>query len=192
MSQGGKLSQSAKTAIGGMTAALSIVLMLPTIMGLWTYALPAFAGILIMFTIIELDKKWATGIFVAVSILSVMLLPNKEAAVFYMCFFGNYPIFKAIIEGKRMPRVLEYIIKIILFNACVLLASFIMLKVFGVPLDEFLDIEGETGWFAKYAIPITLDLANVTFIAFDFALTVFATAYIRTWQKRFRKLFRFK
>lgn len=186
------MSQSAKTAIGGMTAALSIVLMLPTVMGIWTYALPAFAGVLIMFAIIELDKKWATGIFVAVSILSVMLLPNKEAAVFYMCFFGNYPILKALIEGKNMPRVLEYIIKIVLFNISILLASLIMIKVFGVPLEEFLDIEGETGWLAKYAIPITLGLANITFFAFDYMLTMLVAIYLRTWQKRFRKLFRFK
>lgn len=186
------MSQSAKTAIGGMTAALSVVLMLPTVMGLWTYALPAFAGILIMFTIIELDKKWAAGIFVAVSILSLMLLPNKEAAVFYVCFFGNYPIIKSIVESKKLPRILEYIIKIVLFNISVLFATFIMIKVFGVPLEEFLDIEGETGWFAKYAIPITLGLGNVTFIAFDFMLTMFVVAYLRTWQKRFRKLFRFK
>lgn len=186
------MSQSAKIAIGGMTAALSVVLMLPTVMGLWTYALPAFAGILIMFTVIELDKKWATGIFIAVSILSLMLLPNKEAAVFYVCFFGNYPILKAIIEGKRMPRALEYIIKIVLFNISVLLATFIMLKVFGMPMEEFLDIEGETGWLAKYAIPVTLGLGNITFIAFDFMLTMFVSAYLRTWQKRFRKMFPFK
>ena len=132
------MSQSAKTAIGGMTAALSVVLMLPTVMGLWTYALPAFAGILIMFTIIELDKKWATGIFVAVSLLSFILLPNKEAAVFYLCFFGNYPIIKGVLEGRKMPRVLEYIIKFVVFNAEILLAGFIMVKIFGVPMAEFL------------------------------------------------------
>lgn len=186
------MSQSAKTAIGGMTAALSVVLMLPTVMGLWTYALPAFAGILIMFAIIELDKKWATGIFVAVSILSLIILPNKEAAVFYACFFGHYPIVKSLLESKKMPRVLEYIIKFAVFNVSVLLAAFIMIKVFGMPLAELLGTEGETARWAEYAVPITLLLGNITFILFDKLLTVAVTIYLLKWQKRFRKMFPFK
>lgn len=186
------MSQSAKTAIGGMTAALSVVLMLPTVMGLWTYALPAFAGILIMFTIIELDKKWATGIFVAVSILSLILLPNKEAAVFYLCFFGNYPIIKCFLEGKKMPRVLEYIIKFIVFNAEILLAGVIMVKVFGMPMAELLGTEGETAFWVKYALPITLVVGNITFLLFDKLLTMMVTIYLIKWQKRFRKMFPFK
>ena len=186
------MSQSAKTAIGGMTAALSVVLMLPTVMGLWTYALPAFAGILIMLAVIELDKKWAAGIFAAVSILSLMLLPNKEAAVFYACFFGSYPIIKAVIEKRNIPRALEYIIKTVIFNASVLIASFVMLKLFGMPLEEFLGTEGESAWWVEYAIPITLVIANITFIAFDYLLTVMVTVYLTRWQKRFRKMFPFK
>ena len=186
------MSQSAKTAIGGMTAALSVVLMLPTVMGLWTYALPAFAGILVMFTIIEIDKKWATGIFVAVSLLSLMLLPNKEAAVFYVCFFGNYPVIKCLLEGKKIPRVLEYIIKFIVFNAEILLAGFIMVKVFGMPIAELLGTEGETAFWVEYALPITLAMGNVTFILFDKLLTMMVTIYLVKWQKRFRKMFPFK
>lgn len=186
------MSQSAKTAIGGITAALSVVLMLPTVMGLWTYALPAFAGILIMFTIIELDKKWAVGIFVAVSLLSLILLPNKEAAVFYLCFFGNYPIIKCLLESTKMPRVLEYIIKFIVFNAEVLLAGFIMIKVFGVPMAEFLGIEGEGAFWVQYALPITLVVGNITFLLFDKLLTMMVTIYLFKWQKRFRKMFPFK
>lgn len=186
------MSQSAKTAIGGMTAALSVVLMLPTVMGLWTYALPAFAGILVMFAIIEINKKWATGIFVAVSLLSLILLPNKEAAVFYLCFFGNYPIIKCLLEGAKMPRVLEYIIKFAVFNAEVIFAGFIMIKVFGVPMAEFLGIEGEGVFWARYALPLTLAVGNVTFVLFDKLLTMMVTIYLVKWQKRFRKMFPFK
>lgn len=186
------MSQSAKTAIGGMTAALSVVLMLPTVMGLWTYALPAFAGMLVMFTIVELDKKWATGIFVAVSLLSLILLPNKEAAVFYLCFFGNYPIIKCLLEGAKMPRTAEYIIKIVVFNAEILLAGFIMVKVFGMPMAELLGTEGETAAWVQYALPITLAVGNATFILFDRLLTMAVTIYLLKWQKRFRKMFPFK
>ena len=186
------MSQSAKTAIGGMTAALSVVLMLPTVMGLWTYALPAFAGILVMFSVIEINKKWATGIFIAVSLLSLILLPNKEAAVFYLCFFGNYPIIKCLLEGAKMPRVLEYIIKFAVFNAEVISAGFIMIKLLGVPMAEFLGIENESVFWAQYALPLTLAVGNVTFILFDRLLTMMVTIYLVKWQKKFRKMFPFK
>lgn len=175
-----------------MTAALSVVLMLPTVMGLWTYALPAFAGILILFIVIEIDKKWAFGVFVVVSILSLMLLPNKEAAVFYTCFFGHYPIIKALIEGKKLPRAGEFIIKIIIFNICVLVAAFLSVKVLGIPLEEFLGTQGETASWTAYAIPIMLVLGNIAFIAFDALLSMAVMIYLRSWQKKFRKMFPFK
>ena len=91
-----------------------------------------------------------------------------------------------------MSRVLEYIIKFIVFNAEVLLAGFIMVKVFGMPMAELLGIEGETDWWVDYALPILLVLGNVTFAMFDKLLTMMVTIYLVKWQKRFRKMFPFK
>ncbi len=185
------MSQSSKTALGGIVTALSVVLLIPTVLGVFTYALPAFAGMLIMFCVIELDKKWAFGIYAATSLLGLLLVPNKEAVVYYIAFFGYYPILKAILESK-VPRVVEYILKFIIFNVSVLFATFLLVKVFGMPLSQVLGTEGETAFWVKYAAPIMLALGNVVFILFDFSLTNLVTAYLKVWQKRFRKLFPFK
>ena len=91
-----------------------------------------------------------------------------------------------------MPRALEYIIKFVIFNAEVLLAGFIMVKVFGMPLAELLGTEGETAAWAEFALPITLAIGNVTFLLFDKLLTMMVTIYLMKWQKRFRKMFPFK
>ena len=72
------------------------------------------------------------------------------------------------------------------------MAGFIMVKVFGVPMAEFLGIEGETASWAQYALPITLAVGNVTFLLFDKLLTMMVTIYLVKWQKRFRKMFPFK
>ncbi len=185
------MSQSGKTAMGGMITALSVVVLMPTALEVFVYALPAFAGMLIMFSVIELDKKWAFGIYTAVSVLSLMLVPNKEAAVLYVAFFGYYPILKAILESK-LPKVPEYIIKFAVFNASMIVSYAILVKVLGMPFDELMGIEGETGFIAKYMLPIMLVLGNITFTVFDIALTRIVTTYLRVWQKRFRKLFPFK
>ena len=74
--------KSSKTAVGGVITALSIVLMfLTSVIPTLTYALPAAAGFLITLIVIEIDKKWALGVYVAVSLLSVLLIADKEAAV---------------------------------------------------------------------------------------------------------------
>ncbi len=183
------MSQSSKTALGGMLTALSVVILLPTALEIFVYALAAFAGMVVMLSVIELDKKWAFGIFSATSILSALIVPNKEAVVFYIAFFGYYPIVKALLES-RMPRVIEYILKLLIFNAGVIAATVFMVKVLGVPFDRMMGIEGEQGFFKEFAVPLLLILGNIVFVAYDIALTMLFTTYIKVWQKRFRKLFR--
>ncbi len=185
------MSQSGKTALGSMITALSVVILMPTALEIFVYALPAFAGMLIMFSVVELNKKWAFGIYAAVSMLSLLLVPNKEAAILYAAFFGYYPILKAILES-RLPKVPEYILKFAVFNLSMIVSYAVLIKVMGIPFDELMGIEGETGFFAKYMFPIMLGLGNVAFILFDIAITRIITAYLHIWQKRFRKLFPFK
>lgn len=185
------MSQSAKTAIGGMITALSVVLLIPTALDLFVYALPAMAGVLTMFCVVELGRKWSVGVYAAASILSLLLVPNKEAAVLYIAFFGYYPIVKSVLESK-LPRVLEYIVKFAVFNVSMICSYIVLNKVFGIPLEQLFDLESETGFWAKYTIPVLLAAGNVVFIVFDIGLTGMVTAYLKVWQKRFRKLFPFK
>ena len=186
------MSQSGKTAIGGMITALSVVILMPTALELFVYALPAFAGMLVMFSVIELDKRWALGIYAAVSLLSLMLVPNKEAAVLYTAFFGYYPVLKAILESK-LPKVPEYILKFAVFNLSMIGAYAVLVKVLGMPFNELMGLEeGATGFLAKYMLPVMLLLGNITFALFDVALTRIVTVYLHVWQKKFRKLFPFK
>lgn len=185
------MSQSAKTAMGSMITALSVVILVPTALEVFVYALPAFAGMLVMFSIVELDKKWAAGIYAAVSLISLFIVPNKEAAILYAAFFGYYPILKAIFES-RLPKWLEYVLKFTVFNVSMLASYFVLIKVLGMPFDELMGIEGETGFFAKYAVPVMLGLGNIAFIIYDIATTRIITVYLLVWQKKFRKMFPFK
>ena len=179
---------AAKTAIGGMMTALSLVLMLPTAFDLLEYALPALAGILTLFCVIELGKGWAFGIYAATSLLGVLVLPNKKAIVLYIVLFGYYAILKAVFESK-LKKPLEILLKILVFNAAVFAAFFIMNKIMGIPLEEMLEYSDSVFW-AKYAIPIFLIVGNLVFLFYDYVLTIYAGFYIKVLQKRFRQLFR--
>ena len=186
-----KLSPAAKTAVGGMLAAISVVIMIPTAIDLFVYALPAIASMLILVCVIELGKKWSLCVYAAASIISFIIIPNKEAVVMYAAFFGYYPIVKSIFESK-LPKAVEYILKFVVFNAAVVVSFLILVKLFGIPFNELMGIENEKTFFGKYAAPILLAFGNVAFILFDFCLSLEATVYLRTWQKKIRKMFKFK
>ncbi|MCR5485203.1 MAG: hypothetical protein K6F09_06380 [Clostridiales bacterium] len=177
------MKQSSKTALGGIVAALSVtILFAMSVIPFLTYALPALAGAFIALMVIEANKKWAFGVYVAVSILSVVIVPDKEAAVLYASFFGYYPIIKALCEAK-LPRWLEWIIKLALFEGTMIISYYLMIKFMGVEFDE---VEN----FGRFAVPILLALGTAAFVMYDYALTMFISIYLKKWHKKFRRLFK--
>lgn len=188
---GMKMSVSAKTALGAMVTALSVVILIPSAVQVFVYALPAMAGMLTMFAVVEIDKKWAIGSYIATSLIGLLFVANKEAVMYYVAFFGYYPVVKAILESK-LPRALEYVLKFLIFNISIVISGVLLVKVFGMPYNDLLGIDGESAFFTKYALPIMLVLGNLVFILYDVALTRMLTAYLYVWQKRFHKIMRLR
>ncbi|MBR4452275.1 MAG: hypothetical protein IKS39_10600 [Clostridia bacterium] len=177
------MKQSSKCAIGGIVASLSLVLMISVaVVPFLTYALPAIAGAMMIFAVIEIDKKWAFGIYAAVAILGIFLVPDKEVAVMYLAFFGYYPILKSLLESK-CGRVTEWILKLASFLSTIVISYFLMIKFMGVTIDEF-------DTWGKWAIPILLGMGTFAFIIYDMALTRLVLLYNLKWRKYFRKYFK--
>lgn len=177
------MKQSSKTALGGIVSALSVALMMITaLIPFMTYALPLLAGALLILMVIEINKRWAFVVYVAVSLLAMLVVPDKEAALFYALFFGYYPIIKAPLE-KHLPNVVEWIIKALIFNAAAVSGYLLSTYVLGIPVDD-------TEIFGKYGLLILLALANAVFVAYDIMLTKFITLYLVRFRKSFRKIFK--
>ncbi|MDO4420020.1 MAG: hypothetical protein Q4B92_06615, partial [Ruminococcus sp.] len=108
--------KSRKVAFGGVIAALSLVLMLITgVIPVGTYALPAFAGIVLTAIVIEFGIPWAIGVYVGVSVLSFLLVSDKEAALYYTLILGIYPVLKSIFERIKV-KWLSFMLKLVYFN----------------------------------------------------------------------------
>lgn len=148
-----------------------------------TYALPAASGILISVIVIEINKKWALGVYAVVSILSVLLVADKEAAVMYIMFFGYYPIIKAIFESK-FNKTITFALKMIVFNISMVIAFFISTYVFAVPFEEMEK-------YGPIAAFLLLGAGNIIFIIFDFALSNLITVYNMRWRKFLKRIFKF-
>lgn len=174
------MNKSFRVALGGVMAALSLAIMLLTgFIPIGTYACPALAGILLIVIVIELGAKWAWAVFAVIAVLSLFFAGDKEAALYFVLFFGFYPILKAKIETlqKRWP---QRILKLVVFNISMIAAFFLALYVFAVPADEFVI-------FGIYVPWLFLIAGNVFFVVYDIAVTRLVVLYVYTWRKHLFK-----
>lgn len=149
------------TALCGILSALSVVIMLPTlVIPVLTYVAPMIAGFVIMTVSDIAGKKWAFGVFSAVSVITLIILTDKEASLTYIAFFGYYPLIRENLEKKR--KVLSLIFKFLLFNISMVTVSLLGIYVFAVPVEDFTS-------FGRFSVPILLFLANIVFILYDFS-----------------------
>ena len=107
--------QSARIALCGLLAALSVVLMLGGgLIPVATYCAPMAAAVLLLPVVFEFGRASAVLTYAAVSLISLMLSADKEAALFYI-FIGYYPILKWDLDRVR-PRGLRLVLKAAVFN----------------------------------------------------------------------------
>lgn len=178
------MSKTLKTALGGMTVALGTVFMLiSSAIPFFEYAVPAAAGIIILFYQAEVGKPWALGAYVATSLLGVFVVPNKEAVGIYIALFGLYPIIKSFFD--KCPKWLSYILKAVYFIADVIAVYYIMIKVFGIASEMLEDLN-------KITLPILVVCGLIAFIVYDRALFLFEKRYEATYHVYIAKLFKRK
>lgn len=171
-----KNSRTYNIVLGGIIAAMSIVIMLLTILlPIAELVFPALAGILLVCTVFEIGEKWSYIIFAAVGILSFVLLPDKSPAIYYILFLGHYPITKSYIERiKNKP--LKWVVKIVIFN--LLAAVTALLIKFVLKIDTFSQM---------YMYLLMAAALNAAFIIYDIALNKMVLMYRLKWRKFIHK-----
>ena len=163
-----------------MIAALCTLLLFMTGMFPFsTYALPALAGILMVAVAVETGPSWAYTLYAAVSILSFIMTPDKEAMLMFVMFFGHYPVTKLLIEKIR-SIVVRCFVKFLCFNACIVAAYLIIIYLF-----QMTEVLTDFGDFGKYSVLVLLVLGNILFITYDFALTNIMKAYVAWFRPKF-------
>lgn len=174
------MKKSIKVSMGGIVAALSLVLMfLTSVIPFGTYAFPTFAGILLVLIVINLGYAYAVAVYAATAIISFLLVTDKEAALYYTLFLGFYPIVKSLIERIQL-KLIQYLIKFALFNVCMIAAFFIGMFVLSIPKESF-------NLFGVYLPWVFLLIGNVFFLIYDLCVTRLVTIYLLKWHNRFNK-----
>lgn len=173
-------------ALCGIVSALEIVVMMITfIVPVATYITIALAGILGSFLIIETDKRFALSSYIIVSILSLLIVPDKEAVTLYILFFGYYPILKRIIESKFENRKIQLVLKTAVFTVSAIISYFIAISIIGIPAEEY-QIFGAN-------VPIVfLILCMGVFIMYDFVHSDIINLYTIKYREKLWKSIKFK
>ena len=179
-----KRKKSYTAALCGIFGALALVVMLSgSVLSLTVDLSPMLAGLLVLPVVYEAGRRAGWLFYTGISVLSLLLLPDKEPAILFCAFLGYYPLAKFSLE--KLPRLLRLLLKILLFNAAVIAAYQLMLHLFGMAAlqQEFAAMTG--GWLAALLV-----LANVTFWMYDLAVARVFALYIRVLRPRIQKALR--
>jgi len=170
--------KSTRIAIGGVFSALCLLLMfLSSVIPFAAVALPMLAGAMLTVVMLENGAKTAFLVYISVSLLSFFIVPDIDAKLLFILFFGYYSILKPAIE-KIPGRPAQMALKLFIFNAAMILGYYFSLAILGL---------NETGseLFEKYAPAFFLVGMNLSFILYDYLLG----RYIFLYLYRFRPTF---
>lgn len=144
--------------MGGVFAALALVVMcLGGLIPVATFVCPMVCCLIVQVVMGACGKRTAWTCYAAVSILSVLLAPDKEAAGIFV-FLGYYPMVKPKLDSMK----LGFVWKLLLFNASIALAYFLMLKLLGKG-----ELAEEYAGMGAFLTGVMVVLGNVTFFLLD-------------------------
>ena len=171
-----------KMAFASIMTALTVVCMygsavLPT----GKIALLALASLCILVTHAQCGTKYSLIQFVAAALIGILLIPFKFQMIVFIAFIGYYPIVKSYIEQLH-NHLLEWIVKILFFNAVLIIAYFVI-KYFLLAYISF----GTIFELALSHLALIVVAAEIAFVIYDYILSMMASYYMNVIQKRIWK-----
>ena len=153
-----KRTPAANIALGGVLAALAVVIMsLGTLIPVATYTCPMICALILQLVRRISGNRIAWAWYGAVTILSLLLAPDKEAAFIFLAL-GYYPIVKSKLDRLKG----NWLWKLLYFNTVILITYWLLMHLLG--FDQL------TAEFSEMGLVMTallLILGNVTFFLLD-------------------------
>ena len=151
-------SKARTIALGGMMAALAVVIMcLGGLIPVATFVCPMLCMLILQFVVKLCGSRIGWAWYGAVAILSLLMGPDKEAAAVFAAL-GYYPILKPRLDKMKLGALL----KLVLFNGVILAMYWLLIHLFG--MDQIASEYAELG---TVMTAVMLLLGNVTFFMLD-------------------------
>lgn len=170
-------TKTRRMTLAAIFMALAVALCyIASISQMMSLTIVALSGLITAAAVIECGIGYACLCFAGAAILGGLLVPDKSVAIFYITFFGYYPITKSLVERMR-SRVLEFIIKEAVFLAVVTAYLFLLWTIL------FPEIEASALTYA----PIVYVVAAVFLLCYDYAMTKVIALYQLRLSKYFNR-----
>ena len=153
-----KRTPAANVALGGILAALAVVIMsMGTLIPVATYVCPMLCCLILQLVRKVSGNRIAWAWYGAVAILALLLAPDKEAAFVFLAL-GYYPIVKPKLDVLKG----SWFWKLLFFNAVILFTYWLLMHLLG--FDQLTAEFSEMGFLMT---ALLLILGNVTFFLLD-------------------------
>lgn len=167
-----------RLALCGVMCALALVIMLlGGVISIATFCCPALAGLVLIPLVVDCGKRMALGAWVAISLLSLMLCPNKEAALLFT-FLGYYPVVKWQLDGIQ-SKWKRRGLKALILNASI--AVMYGLAFYVLRIDQIMaDYQDVT----RVSLIALIVLGNLTLYLYDRLLFIGAWLYVKKYRSK--------
>ena len=170
--------KSREIALCSMLNALAVVLMnLGSLVPLATFCTPLLAMLVLLPVLEEYGARMGWAAWVSVSILSLLLVTDRETALVYV-FFGWYPMVRPKVAAIK-SKVLRFGVKLLICNGLIFTLYGLVLRLMGLTAD-LLDS-------TRLMNALLLILGNLVFFLTDLVLQRMTLVWTVKLRKRFFK-----
>ncbi len=161
------------TAFSGIAIALIVILLfIASIVDVLDYTASAICGLIVTFILVEFGASFAIAVYASSTILCIIMIPSKIAAVLYITFCGWYSFIKPRLERIREPW--GTILKFLIFNGVLALIVFLTLKIFMIEK------------ISTFVIVLLVLVSNFTFLLYDILITKLIWLYVHVYRKKLK------
>jgi len=147
-----------RVSLTAMFASMSLLfLYLASVLPTGRIAMYFLSSVFVMGLVVEEEIGLSVLMYIGVSLMSLLLLPNILRVLPYVLFFGHYGIGKYYIQTRIKDKVAAYIVKLIYYNMALGLIYLLAQKII---LEDVLST-GIAFW-------LFVVLAEVAFVIYDY------------------------
>ena len=162
-------------ALCGVFSAMSVVsLLLSSVFAVVDVSLSALAGLFLLPVVLECGCRYALCAWGVVSVLGLILCPNKEMPILFVCLIGYYPILKVYMDRRFRRAKWLLPLRLVLANVAIGIAYGVMFWVLG--LNYVISQFADTGVGMLIVLVV---LTNLALVVFDVAMEQLCALYCR-------------
>ncbi len=155
-----------------LSALSSTFIILGTALDILDITVCAICSVIVAISVIELGNRYSVLVYATSCVLSFFFITISSAWLYYVGFFGYYPILKKAMQ--KLPKWASKIISFALFNVAMVAIWFIFANL-------FLSADDTVGLYIALLV-----MGNIFFFAFDYVLDMFHIIYKHKLSKIFK------